>query len=243
MRNDFGFYLEIGSDRDFDILDIWMEYLRVIIHRSYPPYACTDFEIALFHEIFITRTDPNKIFFWRYGLFIKNQDGQRVRDYIANLITKCEERGDIRKTFHECASFPLDSDEWNWPDTPDPRLVAAYMPKIVWHFERGPNAVAEGATMYDERVVVTTTWMYDGKEHTFTGYWYVTSVAFVCSRLETTDPYYRRYMLLGHSFQLEHLKQTLSKELKTFITVDPPCREDYLKHHFEYDELPNFYER
>ena len=241
MKNYFAFYLEIGSDRDFDVLDIWMKYLRVVIHESEPPHAMTDFKIALFHEIFITHTDPNKSDFWPYAVFIKNKDGQRVRDYIANLISQCAERGDIWEAFHECASFPLDEAMWEWPEI-EPGKIAAYKPKMTWRFDNN-QVLAEGATMYDARIIVTVTWDYEGKEYSFIGYWYATSVAFICQRLDTIDPYYRRFVLLSHAFSIEHLRKQLQEELAYLITIHPTKREFCLKHHFEYEGLPNFYER
>ena len=241
MKNSyFDFYLGNYPEDDFKISDCGMSYQRIVIFESDPPQAQTAFEIDILRDSFISCQKSLGSEFWRYAFFIKNCAAKDMRDSVKTLIFKCAEQGDVFEEFHEYVSFPFDQGDWESPELAT-ELIPTCMPTMTWSFEHTP--VEEGATMYDERIVVIISWHWEDKEYSFKCYWYVTSVAFIIQRLETIDPYYRRFVLLSHAFEVEHLKKQLAEELDYVSTIHPTMRELCLKHHFEYDGQSMFYER
>lgn len=244
MKKNFDLYLETTGNPNLEKpLTELLKSLYILITDSQSlQRAGMNYDLVIYHRELITHyIDQQQSTFHTYALFIKNNDGQRIRDYIETLAAKCDDQGYIWTTFHEYASYPQDESEWGNPDIEE-KDIPVFTPKMEWRFD-SVQSIEDGATMYDERIAVSFSWFFEGKNYLFKGYWYVTSVQFICKRLETIDPYYRRYMLLSHNFNLRHLQKQLAEELEYLSTVHPTMRELCLKHHFEYDGQSMFYER
>ncbi len=185
----------------------------------------------------------NGYFFHRYTLVFKEYNRQRVHDFILTLVNKCRlANSNFFELLTEYAYDPAVERSINFSN--DSWGVAAQnpLPRYSWNFI-DTLTIDPNVKIFDERIAIDITWLNDGKENYFRGYWYIASVDFFKKKVELADPYYRRYTIACGSFMPEYIDEELSRVMSYLATKPMDLRYECLKYHFEYDGQEMFYER
>ena len=177
----------------------------------------------------------------RHLLAVDGSDTGRINAFLSLLMSKCASTRNIWRTFMQYAASE-DEGYTIWPVLYDKKKIVGIEPSFTWRFEEG-RSIEPLQEMYDERIVIELSWMFEGIQYRFKGYWYVTSIAFIEEQMKTHDPYYRRFILLMKTFNADEVTRLIQKEVDYLALLDHDERESYIFYHFEHEGQTMFYER
>ncbi len=218
--------------------------LELSVREAEPPRAGEYYTMSTFN---VKNLPTNGDYTLDEGVYYRNLlvfdilDYDRVSNYLSVLMNRCAEVGNVWKVFEQYAESEDEADTTSAVLRQRKKdLNCAFT--VTWGFEEG-RTIQPLQEMYDERIIVEISWIFEGQSYLFRGYWYVTSISFIAERMKQHDPYYRRYMLLMEKFNAHEIEKYLLKEVDYLRLLEHEERGEYLYTHFEYDGQEMFYER